>query len=156
MWKLAWRNVFRHKVRTAMTLLVVVTGVVGLILSGGFVHDIFVQLAEVLIHSQSGHVQVSRKGYFESGMRSPDKFLIEEPESLRTTVATIPGVQDAMGRLYFSGLLNNGRSDLPSSAKVWSHLAKRSLAAASSSSRDACSRTRMGMESSSAKALPTP
>ena len=113
MWKLAWRNVFRHKVRTAMTLLVVVTGVVGLILSGGFVHDIFVQLAEVLIHSQSGHVQVSRKGYFESGMRSPDKFLIEEPESLRTTVATIPGVQDAMGRLYFSGLLNNGRSDLP-------------------------------------------
>jgi putative ABC transport system permease protein len=113
MWKLAWRNVFRHKVRTAMTLLVVVTGVVGLILSGGFVHDIFVQLAEVLIHSQSGHVQVSRKGYFESGMRSPDKFLIEEPESLRTTVASIPGVQDAMGRLYFSGLLNNGRSDLP-------------------------------------------
>lgn len=113
MWKLAWRNVFRHKVRTAMTLLVVVTGVVGLILSGGFVHDIFVQLAEVLIHSQSGHVQVSRKGYFESGMRSPDKFLIEEPESLRTTVAGIPGVQDAMGRLYFSGLLNNSRSDLP-------------------------------------------
>ncbi len=113
MWKLAWRNVFRHKVRTAMTLLVVVTGVVGLILSGGFVHDIFVQLAEVLIHSQSGHVQVSRKGYFESGMRSPDKFLMEEPESLRTTVASIPGVRDAMGRLYFSGLLNNGRSDLP-------------------------------------------
>lgn len=113
MWKLAWRNVFRHKVRTAMTLLVVVTGVVGLILSGGFVHDIFVQLAEVLIHSQSGHVQVSRKGYFESGMRSPDKYLIEEPEALRTTVASIPGVQDAMGRLYFSGLLNNGRSDLP-------------------------------------------
>lgn len=113
MWKLAWRNVFRHKVRTAMTLLVVVTGVVGLILSGGFVHDIFVQLAEVLIHSQSGHVQVSRKGYFDSGMRSPDKYLIEEPEALRTTVASIPGVQDAMGRLYFSGLLNNGRSDLP-------------------------------------------
>lgn len=113
MWKLAWRNVFRHKVRTAMTLLVVVTGVVGLILSGGFVHDIFVQLAEVLIHSQSGHVQVSRKGYFDSGMRSPDKYLIEEPEALRTTVASIPGVRDAMGRLYFSGLLNNGRSDLP-------------------------------------------
>lgn len=113
MWKLAWRNVFRQKVRTGMTLLVVVTGVIGLILSGGFVHDIFVQLAEVLIHSQSGHIQVSRQGYFESGMRSPEKYLIDDPEPLRATLAKTPGVQDVMGRLYFSGLLNNGRSDLP-------------------------------------------
>lgn len=113
MWKLALRNVFRHKGRTAMTLLVIIIGVVGLILSGGFVHDIFKQLAEVLIHSQSGHLQVSRDGYFASGTRSPEKFLIDDPEPLRATIAATPGVRDVMGRLYFAGLLNNGRSDLP-------------------------------------------
>jgi hypothetical protein len=67
MWKLALRNVLRHKTRTGMTLLAIIVGVVGLILSGGFVQDIFTQLGEVLIHSQSGHMQVARDGYFEQG-----------------------------------------------------------------------------------------
>lgn len=113
MWKLALRNVLRHKARTGMTLLAIIVGVVGLILSGGFVQDIFKQLGEVLIHSQSGHLQVSRSGYFERGARSPEKFLIADPEPLRKAITAVPGVDDVMGRVYFAGLLNNGRSDLP-------------------------------------------
>ncbi|BBP05682.1 permease [Sulfuriferula plumbiphila] len=113
MWKLALRNVLRHKARTGMTLLAIIAGVVGLILSGGFVHDIFTQLGEALIHSQSGHVQLSRTGYFEHGARSPEKYLITEPEPIRKEIAAMAGVDDVMGRVYFAGLLNNGRSDLP-------------------------------------------
>lgn len=113
MWKLALRNVLRHKARTGMTLLAIIAGVVSLILSGGFVQDIFTQLGEVLIHSQSGHIQLSRVGYFEHGARSPEKYLITDPEPLRKEIAAMSGVDDVMGRVYFSGLLNNGRSDLP-------------------------------------------
>jgi len=113
MWKLALRNVLRHKGRTSRTLLAIVAGVVGLILSGGFVHDIFTQLGEILIHSQSGHLQVSPSGYFEQGARKPEKFLINDPAPLKQTIRSIGQVDDVMGRLYFSGLLNNGRSDLP-------------------------------------------
>lgn len=96
-----------------MTLLAIIVGVVGLVLSGGFVHDIFKQLGEVLIHSQSGHLQVARTGYFERGARSPEKYLITDPEPLRKSIASLPGVKDVMGRVFFAGLLNNGRSDLP-------------------------------------------
>lgn len=113
MWKLALRNVLRHKARTGMTLLAIIVGVVGLILSGGFVQDIFKQLGEVLIHSQSGHLQVSRSGYFERGARSPEKYLMTDSEPLRQSIAAMPGVDDVMARVYFAGLLNNGRSDLP-------------------------------------------
>ena len=113
MWKLALRNVLRHKARTGMTLLAIIAGVVGLILSGGFVHDIFTQLGEVLIHSQSGHMQIAKTGYFERGARSPEKYLIEDPESLSKKIKANPAVEDVLGRLYFAGLLNNGRSDLP-------------------------------------------
>jgi putative ABC transport system permease protein len=113
MWKLALRNVLRHKSRTGMTLLAIVAGVVALILSGGFVHDIFTQLGEVLIHSQSGHLQIAKTGYFEHGTRNPEKFLIENPEPLRQQVLGIRGVKDVLGRLYFAGLLNNGHADLP-------------------------------------------
>ncbi|MEW5788463.1 MAG: ABC transporter permease [Pseudomonadota bacterium] len=113
MFKLALRNVLRHKTRTGMTLLAIISGVIGLILSGGFVQDIFTQLGEVLIHSQSGHLQVARAGYFDRGARSPEKFLLDEPEPIRTTIKNVEGVEDVMGRIFFAGLLNNGRSDQP-------------------------------------------
>lgn len=113
MWKLAFRNVLRHKARTGMTLLAIVAGVVGLILSGGFVQDIFTQLGEALIHSQSGHLQVARSGYFERGARSPEKYLIQNADQISARIASVPGVDDVMGRLYFAGLINNGHSDLP-------------------------------------------
>lgn len=113
MWTLALRNILRHKSRTAMTLLAIIAGVVALVLSGGFVHDIVRQLGEVLIHSQSGHLQVSRTGYFEKGARSPEKYLITDPEPIRKQTAALPDVEDVMGRVYFAGLLNNGHSDLP-------------------------------------------
>jgi len=96
-----------------MTLMAISAGVVGLILSGGFVYDIFAQLGEVLIHSQTGHLQITRAGYFERGARSPEKFLINDAEKIRIKVAGMAGVEDVMGRLYFSGLINNGHSDLP-------------------------------------------
>ncbi|ODV13358.1 MAG: ABC transporter permease [Thiobacillus sp. SCN 64-317] len=113
MWKLAFRNVLRHKTRTGMTLMAIIAGVVGLILSGGFVHDIFAQLGEVLIHSQTGHLQITRAGYLERGARSPEKFLIHDAEKIRARVASTAGVEDVMGRLYFAGLINNGHSDQP-------------------------------------------
>ena len=113
MLKLASRNIFRQKVRTGMTLAAIMFGVVGLILSGGFIQDIFIQLGEALIHSQSGHLQVVKKGYFTYGSRSPEKYLVAEPEALRKKIAGIPGIDDVLVRVNFSGLLNNGRTDWP-------------------------------------------
>ena len=113
MFKLALRNVFRQKLHTAMTLAAIVCGVAGLILAGGWVNDVFVQLAEALIHSQSGHMQVYKKGFYDAGSRMPEKYLIATPNAVKQRIAGVKGVDDVMARLIFSGLLNNGRSDLP-------------------------------------------
>ncbi len=110
--KLALRNVLRQRIRTAMTLAAITFGVVGLVLSGGFIQDIFVQLGEAVIHSQSGHLQVTRQGYFERGSRSPQDYLISDPDETKKTIASLPQVADTMGRIYFSGILNNGKTDL--------------------------------------------
>lgn len=113
MLKLALRNVFRHKLRTGMTLAAIVFGVVGLILSGGFVQDMYDQLGESIIHSQSGHLQVSRAGFHAHGTRSPEKFLIDQPDSVKQKLLAQPQVEDVMERINFSGLISNGRSDWP-------------------------------------------
>src|SRR6476659_310921 len=84
------RNVLRHRGRTAMTLAAIGFGVAGLILSGGFVEDIFVQLGDAIIQSQAGHVQIAKQGFSAEGSRSPEKYLIPDPKSERTTLSTLP------------------------------------------------------------------
>lgn len=108
----ALRNVFRQRVRSAATLAAISLGVAGLILASGFVQDIFIQLGEAIIHSQSGHLQVARQGYREGRTRAPESYLIERPDELKAKLAAEPGVQRMLARLGFSGVLNNGKRDL--------------------------------------------
>ena len=110
--KLALRNIFRQRIRSVITLIAIVFGVVGLILSGGFVKDIFVQLGEAIIQSETGHVQVFREGFREKGSRQPDRYLIDEPAPVADRIASSPQVREVASRLSFSGLLNNGKRDL--------------------------------------------
>jgi len=110
--RLALRNLARQRMRTGVTLGAIAFGVAALVVTGGFVEDIFIQLAEALIHSQSGHAQVAERGYFEGGTRTPERFQIAGPDALRDRIAATPGVAVAFERLGFSGLINNGRSDL--------------------------------------------
>jgi len=112
MLRLAIRNVMRHRTRTALTLAAIVLGVAGLILAGGFVQDVYVQLGEATIHSQLGHLQIYRKGYYAQGSRKPIEFALTRPNDVLRQVRAHPAVQDAMLRLNFSGLLSNGRADL--------------------------------------------
>jgi putative ABC transport system permease protein len=113
MWKLAARNISRHKTRTALTLGAIVLGMVGLILTGGFVEDIFTQLREATIHSQLGHLQIYRAGYYTSGRRAPYKYMIQDPQKKIMELRELPHVVDVMPRVNFSGLLSNGRTSFP-------------------------------------------
>lgn len=113
MFKLALRNIIRQKTHTTMTLAAIICGVAGIIVAGGWVNDIFSKLGDALIHSQSGHMQVYQKGYHEVGSRSPEKYLIAAPNTIKKQTAGIAEVENVMARLNFSGLLSNGRSDLP-------------------------------------------
>jgi len=100
-------------VRTAATLAAIAIGVSGLILAGGFVNDIFVQLGKAIIHSQTGHIQITRVGYSENKTRAPEKFLIKDGDELKSKLTSqIPGIDQAISRLGFTGVINNGRRDL--------------------------------------------
>src|SRR5882762_9901679 len=110
---LAARNVGRNKARSALSLAAIACGVAGLILSGGFVDDLILQLGEALIHSQSGHLQIARSGYFEAGTRSPGKYLLSSDAAERSQIGKLPHVREIMRRVSFSALLNNGRSSYP-------------------------------------------
>lgn len=109
---LALRNLLRHRARTAGTLAAISLGVASLMLAGGFVQDIFVQLGEATIHSQTGHIQLARQGFWATRTRTPENHMIEQPNDIKRSLATLPGIEQIVTRINFSGMLNNGKRDL--------------------------------------------
>ena len=86
MLKLALRNLLRQRARTGLTLAAISLGVASIVLSGGFVEDILLQLRETTIHSQLGHLQVYKYGQFASGGHHPFVFLIDNPGAIERAV----------------------------------------------------------------------
>ena len=52
-----------------MTLAAIAFGVSALILSGGFIEDVLLQLRDATIKSRLGHIEVARQGYATEGRR---------------------------------------------------------------------------------------
>lgn len=109
--RMAARNIVRQRRRSAMALLTVCGGVVAILLAGGFVEWVFSALRDSTIHSQLGHIQVTRPGYFRQGIADPYNYLL--PAEIA------PEVQEGRGhivsvapRLAFSGLLGTGESSV--------------------------------------------
>lgn len=113
MFKLAFRNVFRQRMRTGLTLSAVGVGVAALIVTGGFVEDILIQLRESVIHSQLGHVQIYKSGYNGRAGRDHNTYLIENWKATRASLEATPHVSEILPRLAVSGLISNGHIGLP-------------------------------------------
>jgi len=111
--RFALRNLFRQGLRTSLTLAAIAFGVAALIVSGGFFRDLLIQLGEATIHSQTGHLQVAKRGYFTSGAAAPERYRFPDQQHARAIMLAQPGVRDVLARVRFSGLISNGRADWP-------------------------------------------
>ena len=106
--RLATRNLRRNKQRTLVATLTVAFGIVAFLLAGGFIAWIFEQMRESTIHSQLGHIQIVRPGYFEKGIADPYAFLLPDRSSEQQVVEKVPGFKSLAPRLAFSGLISHG------------------------------------------------
>lgn len=111
--RLGLRNISRQRARSLATLASIAIGTAALILAGGFIQDIFTQLGEAIIHSQTGHIQITHQGYNEGKTQAPEKYFIEKADVLKSDLLkSSSAIQTVASRLTFSGTLNNGRRDL--------------------------------------------
>ncbi|MBI3665438.1 MAG: ABC transporter permease [Acidobacteria bacterium] len=105
---LAFRNVFRNRRRTLMTLLVVAGGVSALLLAGGFFAYMFRGLRESTIRNGLGHLQIYNAAYFT---REEKRALENGLADYRQIAAAAQGVSHVRGvapRIEFYGLVSNG------------------------------------------------
>ncbi len=110
--KIALRNIWRNKGRSLITLSAIVFGYISIVVAGGFIEDVFYQMRESYIHSFLGHIQVSKKGFYEKGASRPFEFMIDHPRRMMERILNLPHVRSVTPRLEFAGLLSNGENTI--------------------------------------------
>lgn len=105
---LAARNIARQRRRSAFALAAIAFGVAALIVANGFIDWIIFKHRETTITSQYGHIQVTRKGYFEEGTADPFGYLLPKSSPVQHTIERLPELRVLGRRLAFSGLVSKG------------------------------------------------
>ncbi len=110
--KMAFRNTFRNRRRTALNVLMIAGGVSTMLLFEGLVHRMVVGLRETTIKTQTGHLQIAKQSYWKKTSKSPKDTLIGNYEAHLKNIKKNPHVTYATGRLSFFCLLTKGERSL--------------------------------------------
>jgi putative ABC transport system permease protein len=105
---LAFRNVFRNRRRTVMTLLVVSGGVAGLLLVGGFFSFMFWGLRESTIRNGLGHLQIYSADYFRRDETHALDNGLDDYRHVAGMAAQNQHVRGVTARIEFYGMVSNG------------------------------------------------
>ena len=107
-WRLAARNLFRHRRRTILTGTIVVVGYVAATMTAGFVAQTFGGLKAITIRGQGGHLRVLSAEAAGKTDEEASTMLLDGAEALTASVASDPDDLQAMPRLSFFGLVAHG------------------------------------------------
>jgi putative ABC transport system permease protein len=106
---LAFRNIFRNRRRTLMTLLMVGGGVTCLLLAGGYFAFMAQGLREDTIRNGLGHLQIFTSEHFRRDEVRVLDTGIENWRQVAATVRTAPHVRGVAPRIEFYGMVSNGQ-----------------------------------------------
>ena len=106
--KIPFRNIWRNRRRTSMTMAGIAIATLSLILLGGYIQVMDMGLRENAISNQFGHFQIARTGYFDAENTS-FSYLMDENEFkiLEKRLYEIEGVDYVNYRLHISGMIGN-------------------------------------------------
>lgn len=110
---LAWRNLWRNRRRSLVTIASLAFGFAALALFAGYTSAVYRGLGNAAIHGELiGHLSINRNGWQTQGRLHPERYLLsaEDIAKVRAIVARrLPGAL-LVPRMGASGLLSNGRS----------------------------------------------
>ena len=113
LFKLAFRNIFRFKRRTFITLSAISVGLGLLILSICLMNGVDKQSISNIINCQTSHIKIFKAGYFEKREELPMDITIKEPDRIRSLLKDVPGILGTESRVLFGAGLIKGMDELP-------------------------------------------
>ncbi len=111
--KLAFRNVFRAKKRTIITFSSISIGLGLLIFIISLMNGVDKQSISNIIHSQTSHLKLFKKGYFDKKDELPLNITIVNPEQYYSKIKEHPQIKEVESRILFGASLIRGADELP-------------------------------------------
>lgn len=109
--KIAFRNLLRNKERTFLSLLMIVSSMIGLVLFKSFTDDTMHMLENISTEMHFGHFQLAKKNYWHNANSSHKEQIIENPTELIKKFSDIPGIKSVSGRMQSFGMISlNGET----------------------------------------------
>lgn len=107
--KMAWRNLFRHKKRTLLTLITMAVGIMLAILGEGLNRGMYIQVKDTYIKTDIGQYKIYAKGYYEErDINEPLEFPISNTKELERTLKGISYEE----RIVYPGSITNSTDEL--------------------------------------------
>lgn len=102
--RLAWRNLWRNRTRTAISSTAISLGFTGLLATFGLADATYQQILVAAVKTAGGSVLVHAEGWQQS--RASD-LLLAEPAKVADAARRLPGVRAVMPRMIIQGLLSS-------------------------------------------------
>ncbi len=103
--RIAWRNIFRQKRRTILTVLSIFGGFTLSALSIGWADGTYNRIIDMFTRNRLGHIQIHATGYLDRPSLYKN---IPDYQQVGGEIADVPGVQAWSPRLYAAGLASIG------------------------------------------------
>ncbi|MFW5986393.1 MAG: ABC transporter permease [Halanaerobiales bacterium] len=113
LFRLALRNLTRHKRRTLITASIIAVAIFFYIFLDSLMLGMMEKSFENIINLESGHLQLADSRYWEKREDLPLKNLISPQEDVLTEIKQQKGFEGLTPLLRFGATLNTGRDELP-------------------------------------------
>ncbi|MBY0414618.1 MAG: ABC transporter permease, partial [Bdellovibrionales bacterium] len=105
--KIAFRNITRHRLRSILTIGMIASAVCSIVLFHGLTDYFLESLKEIAAETQFGNLQIAKETYWSPG-KEDRKERMFNMALLDKTIKLHPEVTQVSGRLSFYGLVSNG------------------------------------------------
>ena len=110
---MAWRNLFRQKRRTLITLSALIIGLCGLVIFQGYIGSLMRGFRDSTIRSGIGHLQIAASaGYFEDGEFNPFAFQVKDAAHIVAGIGKEPDVQAVFPSTGFTAVAGMGEKSV--------------------------------------------
>lgn len=107
--KIAFRNLYRQKRRTLLTISIISVGVTAVLLFSSLAGSFKAMMIGQITDSMLGHAQIHRAGYVSAIDNMPLNRMITQQQfkHLEKTIKNIPEIEAYSGRILFNAMISN-------------------------------------------------
>ncbi len=111
--KMAFRNIFRHKKRTVLTLITIIFGIFVSIVGDGLNSGVKWQLADVYINTMTSSLKIYPKGYYNPDeIKNQVEYGFQDNKEIDSLIQNMSFVKAYSKRFTFEGKITDGADEL--------------------------------------------